>query len=67
LSLKPRLTAKEIQALRLVNRGLSNEQIANELAITIGTTKWYLHQIFHKLQVHSRSAAAAQARRRRII
>jgi LuxR family transcriptional regulator, maltose regulon positive regulatory protein len=65
--MKPRLTAKEIQALRLVNRGLSNEQIADTLAITVGTTKWHLHQIFHKLQVRSRSAAAAEGRRRRLI
>jgi LuxR family maltose regulon positive regulatory protein len=60
-------TAKQIKALRMVNLGLSNQQIAEKLSITVGTTKWHLHQIFNKLQVHSRTAAAAEARRRGII
>ncbi len=64
---KPSLSLKQIKALRLVNLGLSNQQIAERLSITVGTTKWHLHQIFHKLEVRSRSAAAAKARRRGII
>ncbi len=64
---KTSFTAQQIKALRLVNRGLSNEEIATKLSITIGTTKWHLHQIFSKLKVRSRSAAAAEARRRGII
>jgi LuxR family maltose regulon positive regulatory protein len=64
---KPSLSLKQIKALRLVNLGLSNQQIAERLSITVGTTKWHLHQIFHKLEVRSRTAAAAKARRRGII
>jgi LuxR family maltose regulon positive regulatory protein len=64
---KPSLSLKQIKALRLVNLGLSNQQIAEKLSITVGTTKWHLHQIFHKLEVRSRTAAAAKARRRGII
>ena len=64
---KTLLTAKQIKALRLINLGLSNQEIAAKLSITVGTTKWHLHQIFSKLRVRSRSAAAAKARRRKII
>jgi DNA-binding NarL/FixJ family response regulator len=60
-------TPRQIKALRLINHGLSNQEIAAKLSITVGTAKWYLHQIFNKLKVHSRTAAAAEARRRRLI
>jgi len=61
------LTARQIKALRLINLGLSNQQIADKLSITVGTTKWHLHQIFSKLKVRSRTAAAAKGRRLGII
>ena len=64
---KAPLSMRQIKALRLVDRGLSNQEIANKLAITVGTTKWHLHQVFNKLGVHSRTAAIAAARRRGII
>lgn len=60
-------TAKQVKALQMVNLGLSNQEIADKLSITVGTTKWHLHQIFNKLKVHNRTAAAAEARRRGII
>ncbi|TMH37809.1 MAG: response regulator transcription factor [Betaproteobacteria bacterium] len=49
------LTARQIRALRLINLGLSNQQIAEKLSITVGTTKWHLHEIFNKLKVHNRA------------
>jgi LuxR family transcriptional regulator, maltose regulon positive regulatory protein len=67
MMLKTPFTAKQIKTLRLVNHGLSNQEIAAKLSITVGTTKWHLHRIFSKLKVHSRTAAAAEARRRGII
>lgn len=48
--------------LRLVADGLSNRNIAARLAITEGTTKWHLNQIYGKLSVGSRTQAVAQAR-----
>jgi LuxR family maltose regulon positive regulatory protein len=48
--------------LRLVADGLSNRSIAARLAITEGTTKWHLNQIYGKLNVCSRTQAVAQAR-----
>lgn len=67
MSPKKPFTAKQIKALRLINIGLSNQEIADKLSITVGTTKWHLHQIFSKLKVRSRTAAAAEARRRHLI
>jgi LuxR family maltose regulon positive regulatory protein len=56
------LSKNEFDVLRLVNAGFSNQQIAEKLRISVGTTKWHLHQILGKLAVRNRSAAAAKAR-----
>jgi LuxR family maltose regulon positive regulatory protein len=61
------LTRSQVMTLRLVNLGLSNEEIAARLSTTVGTTKWRLHTIFAKLEVRNRTAAAAKARRLRLI
>ena len=52
----------QLEILRLVNVGLSNNEIADRLTITVGTTKWHLRQIFRKLEVRNRTAAAARGR-----
>ncbi len=56
------LSERELEVLRLVASGLSNREIAQELVITVGTTKWHLSNIYSKLDVHSRMQAAALAR-----
>jgi len=56
------LSHTQLALLRLVNLGHSNREIADQLAITVGTTKWHLNQIFRKLDVKNRTAAAAKAR-----
>src|SRR5215472_16319472 len=56
------LTPREIEILRLIADGLSNDDAAGELFITPGTVKWYLKQIYSKLQVKSRTQAIAVAR-----
>jgi LuxR family transcriptional regulator, maltose regulon positive regulatory protein len=56
------LNKTQIEILRLVNLGLSNQEIADRLAISVGTAKWHLHRIFRELQVRNRTAAAAKAR-----
>jgi DNA-binding NarL/FixJ family response regulator len=43
--------------LRLVGRGLSNEEIAQELIIGEGTVKTHVGRIFDKLGVRDRPAA----------
>src|SRR4051794_12751798 len=56
------LTQRERTILRLVAEGLSNQDIAGQLVITLDTVKWYLKQIYSKLDVNSRTQAIAVAR-----
>ena len=56
------LSPREAEVLRQCSRGLSNQEIADQLSITLGTTKGHLHKIFRKLNVRSRTAAVAKAR-----
>src|SRR2546428_10569824 len=53
------LTAREGEVLALVRRGLSNEQIAERLGITLDGAKYHVSQILSKLGVGSREEAAA--------
>jgi DNA-binding NarL/FixJ family response regulator len=57
------LSTREADVLRHCSRGLSNQEIADQLAITVGTTKGHLHRIFQKLKVRNRMAAAIKARK----
>ena len=60
-SLPGGLTAREVQVLRLVATGRSNTQIAAELVLSEKTVARHLSNIFTKLEVGSRTAAAAYA------
>ena len=53
-----RLGRTQLAILRLLKQGMTNQEIANDLSMTIGTTKWHLNQIFGKLQVRNRVEAA---------
>ncbi len=55
------LTAREVEVLRLVASGRSNAQIAGELVLSEKTVARHLSNIFSKLDVASRTAAAAFA------
>lgn len=61
-SVGDRLTQRELEILRLMAEGLSNKVIAERLFIGFETVKWYLKQIYSKLQVSSRTQAVAVAR-----
>jgi len=56
------LTRTEAVVLRLVDEGLSNQQISAALSITIGTVKCHLHRVYEKLPARNRTEAAARAR-----
>lgn len=56
-----RLTPREIEVLRLVARGASNREIADELVIAERTVARHISNIFIKLGVSTRTAAAAFA------
>ncbi len=55
------LTAREVEVLRLVASGRSNPQIAGELFLSEKTVARHLSNIFTKISVASRTAAAAYA------
>ncbi len=59
-----RLTAKQIEVLRLLALGKSNKDIAEDLAISEGTVKSHVISILEKLGVASRTEAAFEAHRR---
>jgi DNA-binding NarL/FixJ family response regulator len=52
------LTKRELEILRLVAEGLSNEEIGKKIFISHKTVKTHLSNIFDKLQVHNRFKAA---------
>jgi DNA-binding CsgD family transcriptional regulator len=56
-----RLTARELEVLRLVAAGRSNREISAELVISEHTVARHLQNIFAKLGVSSRTAASAFA------
>ena len=55
------LTDREREVFDLLARGMTNKEIADSLVITTNTVKRHLKAIFEKLEVHTRSAAAAKA------
>jgi two-component system nitrate/nitrite response regulator NarP len=52
------VTTRERAVIELVAQGLRNREIAQELGMTEGTIKVYLHRIYEKLQVSNRTELA---------
>jgi DNA-binding NarL/FixJ family response regulator len=57
------LTEPEIDVLRLICLGMTNREIAEELATTVAMVKWRTSQVFDKLDVQNRVQAMARAGR----
>jgi DNA-binding NarL/FixJ family response regulator len=53
------LTPREIEILELIDRGLTNQQIASRLSLTLHTVKNHVHNLLGKLGVASRAEAVA--------
>jgi DNA-binding NarL/FixJ family response regulator len=56
------LTAREAQVLRMLELGLSNQDIATQLCIAVHTVKNHVHSLLTKLGVSTRAEAAALSR-----
>jgi two-component system, NarL family, nitrate/nitrite response regulator NarL len=57
------LTTRELQVLRLIDRGQSNKEIARHLSIELPTVKNHVHNILGKMKVNRRTEAVARLRR----
>ena len=56
------LSEREIEILQLLSEGLPNQEIGQKLFIGVGTVKWYLTNLYGKLEVGNRTQAVARAR-----
>ena len=63
----PALTGRELEVLKLVAKGMSNREIADELYISENTVKNHVRNILEKLHLHSRMEAVIYAVRERLL
>ena len=67
MNLPETLTEREGEVLRLLAAGLSNQEIAEKLVISLSTIKTHITRIYSKLDVASRTQAILRARELKII
>lgn len=65
-ALHEQLTPREIEVLKLIGQGKSNQEIADELIIGIKTVKTHVSNILAKLQVEDRTQAAIYVHKHKI-
>lgn len=56
------LSSRELEILQILEKGLSNKEIAVTLSMTVNTVKWHLKNVYGKLGVSSRTEAISEAR-----
>jgi LuxR family maltose regulon positive regulatory protein len=56
------LSERESEIMTLIAEGLSNQEIADQLVISLRTVKWHTSNIYSKLDVKNRTEATARAR-----
>lgn len=61
-TLEEGLTEREREVVCLAAKGMSNEEIGQQLSLALGTVKWHLHNIYEKLKVRNRTQAIRRAR-----
>jgi DNA-binding NarL/FixJ family response regulator len=62
-----KLTPREIEVLRLMADGLTNNEIGKKLDISTGTVNHHVHHIIRKLRVSNRTQAVAWAFRNGLV
>lgn len=65
--IRPSLTPREFDVLRLVARGRSNKEIASAMFVTEETIKSHMKGLFQKLEVHDRAEAVSTALHRGLL
>ena len=61
------LSKRELEVLQLMATGLSNQEIAGQLFVSLNTIKTHTSNVFEKLQVKRRTQAVEKARRLSLI
>jgi len=56
------LSPQEERVLKMIVAGKSNQEIADDLVISLGTAKWHVHNVLQKLGASNRPQAIARAR-----
>jgi len=64
---QPPLTARELEVLRLMAKGLDNQHIAEKLCLAERTVKYHAGNIYRKLRVSSRAEAVLWAVRQGLV
>jgi DNA-binding NarL/FixJ family response regulator len=55
------LTERELQVLKLLGKGCSNQEIAEHLLVSVNTVKTHIANVLHKLSVSDRTKAVLEA------
>ena len=61
------LTGRELEVLRLIEQGLTNQQIAERMVVAASTVKTHINNIYAKLGVQSRTQAVRRGRELRLM
>lgn len=56
------LTGRELEVLRLIEQGLTNQQIAERMVVAASTVKTHINNIYAKLGVETRTQAVSRGR-----
>ena len=62
-----KISSREYEVLQLIGQGYSNQQIAEQLYISLSTVKTHISKIFSKLNVNSRTQLVRKAQELQIM
>jgi predicted ATPase/DNA-binding NarL/FixJ family response regulator len=61
------LTERELEILQLIAAGLNTREVAQRLYLSVSTVRWYMKQIYVKLDAHSRVQVITRARELKLL